>query len=59
MSLLVSGVATLNAVGAVVAGFTAKWIVAWLGSWAAAYPAVLVIPPLVRSLAARCLQPRG
>jgi hypothetical protein len=58
MSLLVSGVATLNAIGPI-AGFTTKWLAAWLGSWAVAFPAVMVVAPLVRRVVARCVQPRG
>jgi hypothetical protein len=58
MSLLVSGVATFNAIGPV-AGFTTKWLAAWLGSWAVAFPAVMVVAPLVRRVVARCVQPRG
>ena len=58
MSLLVSGVATLNAVGPV-DGFAAKWLGAWLGSWAVAFPAVMVVAPFVRRVVARCVQPRS
>jgi hypothetical protein len=47
MSMLVSGVATWNAVG-LIDGFPAKWLTAWLGSWAVAFPAVMVVAPLVR-----------
>jgi hypothetical protein len=58
MSLLVSGVATWNAVG-LIDGFSTKWLSAWLGSWAVAFPAVMVVAPLVRKIVARCVQARG
>jgi hypothetical protein len=58
MSLLVSGVSTVNAVG-LNDNFAAKWPTAWLGSWAVAFPAVMVVAPLVRRAVARCVQSRG
>jgi hypothetical protein len=57
MSLLVSGVATWNAVG-LIDGFSAKWLSAWLGSWAVAFPAVMVVAPLVRKIVARMIVPQ-
>lgn len=54
MSLLVSGVATWNAIG-LVDDFNAKWRAAWLGSWAVAFPAVMVIAPLVRRIVSRLI----
>ncbi len=47
MSLMVSGIATLRAVGPV-ADFGALWIGAWLTAWLFAFPLVLVIAPLAR-----------
>ena len=51
MSLIVSGVATLRAVG-LPAGFVGLWLTSWLSSWAVAFPAVLVVAPLARRLVA-------
>jgi len=49
MSLVVSGIATWNAVG-FVAEFTDKWIESWVFAWAVAFPSVLVVAPLVRRI---------
>ena len=54
MSLLVSGVATWSALGGH-GGFAAKWLNAWL----VAFPAVMVIAPLVRKLVARLVVAGG
>jgi len=47
MSLLVSGVATFRAVGAV-DGFMVLWAAAWIPSWLIAFPVVLVVAPVAR-----------
>lgn len=47
MSLMVSGISTLRAVGSV-PDFASLWIDAWLTAWLFAFPAVLVIAPLAR-----------
>jgi len=47
MSLLVSGISTLRAVG-LPPGFVPLWLTAWLTAWAIAFPAVLLIAPLAR-----------
>lgn len=52
MSLIVSGVATLRALG-VVPGFFGLWMSAWVSSWLIAFPSVLVMAPVVRRLVAR------
>ncbi|KIT17031.1 DUF2798 domain-containing protein [Jannaschia aquimarina] len=52
MSLIVSGFATWRAIG-LVEGFGATWTGAWLGSWAIAFPTVLVVAPLTRRLVDR------
>lgn len=57
MSLLVSGVATWQTIG-LIAGFAGKWLSAWLGSWAVAFPSVMVMAPLVRRVVASCVHPR-
>ena len=50
MSCLVSGIATLRALGPV-AGFLGLWFQAWITSWLVAFPAALVVAPLARRLA--------
>ena len=60
MSLLVSGIATLRAVGLSgdgEAGFVAIWLGSWLSSWAVAFPAVLIVAPVARRLVARLVRP--
>ena len=52
MSSLVSGIATLRAVG-LVQGLGRLWLGNWLSSWAVAFPAVLVVAPVTRRLVAR------
>ena len=52
MSLLVSGISTLRAVG-IVDGFAGLWISAWLSAWLVAFPVVLVVAPLTRRAVAR------
>lgn len=49
MSLLVSAISTLHAVGAGT-GFLKVWISAWLTAWLVAFPAVLLAAPLTRRL---------
>ena len=56
MSLIVSGVATTNARG-LGAGFLDDWLTAWTFSWAIAFPAVLLVAPVVRRLVARLVDP--
>lgn len=56
MSLLVSGVATLRALGAV-DGFLWIWLTAWLNAWVVAYPALLLVSPLTRRIVARLTMP--
>lgn len=47
MSLIVSGIATLRAIGWD-AGFGASWMHAWAISWAIAFPTILIVSPIVR-----------
>jgi hypothetical protein len=47
MSLLVSGISTYRAVGAV-EGFLPLWGGAWLAAWVVAFPAVVLVAPLAR-----------
>ena len=58
MSFLVSGVATFTAIGFVPDVF-GSWITAWLSSWAVAFPAVLVVAPVVRRLLQHLVIPKG
>jgi hypothetical protein len=52
MSCIVSGIATLRALGPV-AAFPGAWMTSWAFSWAVAFPTVLVVAPLTRRLVAR------
>ena len=55
MSLIVSGIATLRAVG-MPPDILAKWMSSWAFSWAVAFPTVLVVAPLARRLVARLVR---
>ncbi|HRE15576.1 MAG TPA: DUF2798 domain-containing protein [Rhodocyclaceae bacterium] len=52
MSCIVSGIATLRAVG-LVTTFPQLWVGAWLTAWAVAFPIVLFAAPLTRRLVQR------
>lgn len=56
MSLLVSGIATLRAVGLVEHVFT-LWMSAWLMAWTVGFPAVMVVAPVARKAVARLVTP--
>lgn len=56
MSLLVSGIATWQALG-LVDGFIGLWVGAWLNAWLVAFPAVLVIAPITRRLVGKLTAP--
>lgn len=56
MSCVVSGVATLRAVG-LPPSFFGLWMGAWSASWAVAFPAVLVVAPVVRRLVSAVTEP--
>ncbi|MDB5513000.1 MAG: hypothetical protein JWR08_2483 [Enterovirga sp.] len=49
MSLVVCGVATLRSVG-LRGEFLFTWLTAWPGSWAVAFPTVLVVTPMVHRI---------
>ncbi|MDQ1848835.1 DUF2798 domain-containing protein [Gemmobacter fulvus] len=51
MSCIVSGIATLRALGAV-DGFVAAWMGSWVVAWAIAFPTVLLVAPLTRRIVA-------
>ena len=62
MSLMVSGISTARAIGfASVADapsdFADLWLQAWLASWAVAFPAVLLVAPIVRKIVGRIYPP--
>ena len=52
MSLMVSGLSTLRAVGPV-AEFPMLWLGNWAYSWSLAFPAVLIVGPITRRIVAR------
>ena len=56
MSLIVSGFSTWRAMG-LGGPFPEAWLWAWLGSWAIAFPTVLVVAPVARRLVARLTRP--
>ena len=58
MSLIVSGIATLRAVG-MPPDILAKWMGSWAFSWGVAFPTVLVVAPLARRLVARFVRNEG
>jgi len=47
MSLLVSGISTLRAIG-LAPGFGGLWTSAWLTAWLFAFPVVLLVAPVAR-----------
>lgn len=49
MSLLVSGIATLRAVG-MTDGMVSLMAGAWLAAWIVAFPAVMVVSPFARKV---------
>ena len=49
MSLLVSAISTLHAIGAGT-DFLHVWISAWLTAWVVAFPVVLLVAPATRRL---------
>ena len=55
MSCIVSGIATVRAVG-MVPGVTGLWMEAWLSSWLVAFPVVLFVAPLTRRVVARLVR---
>ncbi|HMB48069.1 MAG TPA: DUF2798 domain-containing protein [Afifellaceae bacterium] len=54
MSLLITGVAMLRTVGTE-DGFILLWMQAWLPSWAVAFPAILVVVPIVLRMLPRLI----
>ena len=56
MTFLVSGISTLKSVGATPA-MPAAWMGAWAVSWLVAFPALLVLLPVVRRIVALIVEP--
>lgn len=56
MSLIVSGVSTLKSLG-VGAAFFSTWPIAWFLSWLVAFPALLLVLPLVRRIVSLVVEP--
>ncbi len=56
MSFLVSGVATVRAVG-LVPEFVSIWMSAWMTSWPVAFAAVSVLAPIVRRIVGLLVAP--
>ena len=56
MSFIVSGVALMRNFGDMPSA--TLWINAWLASWLVAFPAVIVIAPLVRKIVGRMVAPK-
>jgi hypothetical protein len=52
MTFIVSGIATFVAIG-LVPPFTALWMRSWITAWVIAFPALLVIRPLVTRMVER------
>ncbi|MEO0729558.1 MAG: DUF2798 domain-containing protein [Pseudomonadota bacterium] len=49
MSLMVSGVATCNAVG-IGRDFVTLWLQSWVFAWSVAFPTLLIVRPFVQRL---------
>lgn len=49
MSAIISGVATLSAVG-LSSALPSIWALAWIKSWVVAFPSVLVVAPVARGI---------
>lgn len=52
MSCIVSGIATVRAMGPVPGVFGA-WMTSWAFSWVVAFPTVLIVAPITRRIVAR------
>ena len=58
MTCIVSGVATWHNLG-LVANFASVWLGAWVFSWTIAFPALLLVLPLVRRIVAAIVETPG
>lgn len=52
MSFLVSGLATWRAIG-LPPGFVETWMTSWVFAWAIAFPALMILRPIVVKFVAR------
>lgn len=57
MSFIVSGIATLKAIGPA-DDFIPVWMSAWAVSWAVAFPTLLLVLPVVRKLVSVIVRPQ-
>ena len=53
---VVSGISTLRSIG-LAEIFLGKWMTNWAWSWSVAFPAVIVVLPVVRAIVARIVAP--
>jgi len=58
MTFLVSGVATIRAIG-LIPGVIGTWMVSWMISWAIAFPTMVVMMPRVRRWLAMIVDHEG
>ena len=58
MTFLVSGVATIRAIG-LVPGVIGTWMVSWMISWAIAFPTMVVMMPRVRRWLSMIIEQEG
>ena len=58
MSFLVSGLATWRAIG-MPSDFLGTWITSWLFAWAIAFPALMVLRPIVSKIVMRWVDKRS
>lgn len=56
MSLIISGVSTVSAVG-LTTELLGIWFRAWLSSWVVAFPCVLLVAPIARKIVGRLVKP--
>ncbi len=56
MSCVVSGIATLRALGIVDDLFT-QWMTSWAFSWSFAFPTILIVAPIARRVVAKVTLP--
>ena len=56
MTIVVSGISTLNAVG-MAPNWHSLWFKAWLLSWAVAFPVMVFVLPIARRTVARFVEP--
>lgn len=55
MTFLISGVATIRAIG-LVDDMPSRWMESWLASWILAFPIMLFLMPVMRRLLSRVIE---